>query len=106
MPSYSVLGSRKNILIVATCAILGVQASASRMLSFSEVDTASPQLREIPMTMGPWSAGAEGSLDAGIVDYLKPDDYILRDYSRAGAGPKLNLFVAHFKSLQKTYGPH
>jgi EpsI family protein len=41
-----------------------------------------------------------------IVAYLKPDAYVLLDYSSATGDGAINLFVAHFRSLQKTYGPH
>ena len=38
--------------------------------------------------------------------YLKPDEYILRDYADPRGRPGINLFVAYFKSLQNKYGPH
>ncbi len=38
--------------------------------------------------------------------YLKPDEYILRDYADPRGTPSINLFVAYFKSLQNKYGPH
>jgi len=40
------------------------------------------------------------------VAYLKPDEYILRDYANVQGGAPIGLFVAYFKSLQNVYGPH
>ena len=94
----------RNTLIVVGCAILVLQAGASRLLTFDEVATQGPHLREVPLKVGPWTAQVEGSLEPDIVAYLKPDDYIIRDYSNTDG--QLNLLVAYFKSLQKTYGPH
>jgi EpsI family protein len=95
--------STRNGLIMGACLILVAQAGASRMLILPERNLAIPGLHQIPMQLGPWKAASEQSLDQSIVDYLKPDDYILRDYQ--GAMP-INMFVAYFKSLEKTYGPH
>ena len=95
-----------SLAIVGACLVLAFQAWASRMLSFDEKDIPSPELHQIPMSFGDWQSNGEQSLDQAIVDALMPDVYILRDYSRPGDGAKINLFVAHFKSLDKTYGPH
>ncbi len=100
MPKLSAAG---NGLIVAGCLLLVFQLSASRMLNFREGHLATPGLHQIPLELGQWKASGEQSLDPSVENYLKPDDYILRDY--AGATP-INVFVAYFKSLEKTYGPH
>jgi len=96
----------RNGLFAAVCLVLVAQAGASRMLSIDEANVPIPQLRQLPVELGSYHSAGEESLDQDIVDYLKPDDYILRDYSSAADGITLNLFVAHFSSLQKTYGPH
>jgi len=100
MPKLSAAG---NGLVVAGCLLLVVQVSASRMLNFREGNLATPGLHQIPLELGQWKASGEQSLDPSVENYLKPDDYILRDYT--GATP-INVFVAYFKSLEKTYGPH
>jgi EpsI family protein len=100
MPKSS---SARQGLIAAGCLLLVVQAGASRMLSFNERKLATPGLHQVPLDLGPWKAAGEQSLGQDVADYLKPDDYILRDYQ--GHTP-LNVFVAYFKSLEKTYGPH
>lgn len=97
------LSIARNGLVAGGCLLLVFQASASRMLNIGERNLAIPGLHQVPMELGPWKAAGEQSLDQSIVDYLKPDDYILRDY--AGDAP-VNVFVAYFKSLEKTYGPH
>ena len=100
MPKSS---SARQGLIAAGFLLLVVQAGASRMLNFSERRVAIPGLHQVPMDLGAWKAEGEQSLDQSIVDYLKPDDYILRDYQ---GHTTMNVFVAYFKSLEKTYGPH
>ncbi|HYL36135.1 MAG TPA: EpsI family protein [Bryobacteraceae bacterium] len=92
--------------IVLACLILAVQAGATRMLSFDEADIPTPKLHDIPMNFGIWSSRGEQSLEKSIVDYLAPDAYILRDYVGPSDASSVNLFVAHFRSLDKTYGPH
>ena len=41
-----------------------------------------------------------------MLEYLKPDSYVLRDYGNKADNSSINLFVAYFKSLQNSYGPH
>lgn len=99
----SKLSAAGNSIVVAGCLVLVLQLSASRMLNFREGNLATPGLHQIPLELGQWKAGAEQSLDPSVENYLKPDDYILRDYT---GGTPINVFVAYFKSLEKTYGPH
>jgi len=106
MPSAGLARPARNGLFAGVCIILVLQAGASRLLSFEERDLPAPKLREIPGDLGPWKASGEQTLDADIVDYLQPADYILRDYVSEDGRPPVNLFVAYFKSLDKTYGPH
>lgn len=93
-------------ILVAVCLILVLQAGASRMLNIQERDSPIPGLHQLPMQLGNWNAIGEGSLESAVTEYLKPDEYILRDYvAKNGAAP-ISLFAAYFKSLQNTYGPH
>jgi EpsI family protein len=93
-------------LFAAACLILVFQASASRMLKIDEQKIGIPGLHELPWQLGPWQASAEQSMPPDVTAYLKPDEYILRDYTDQQSGGSLDLFVAYFKSLQNTYGPH
>jgi EpsI family protein len=90
----------------AACLILVLQTSASRMLKIDEAKFGIPGLHDLPWQVGPWQATAEQSIGPDVTAYLKPDEYILRDYVDNGNGGIIGLFVAYFKSLQNTYGPH
>jgi EpsI family protein len=93
-------------LLAAACLILVLQASASRMLKFDERNMPIPGLHNLPWQVGNWKASTDQSIGPDIEAYLKPDEYILRDYADPQEGTPINLFVAYFKSLQNTYGPH
>jgi len=93
-------------LFLAACLILVLQASASRMLKIDEKSIGVPGLHDLPMQFGAWKASAEQSIGPDVTAYLRPDEYILRDYVDQGTGAPVNLFVAYFKSLQNSYGPH
>jgi EpsI family protein len=83
-----------------------LQASASRMLKIDEQKIGIPGLHSLPWQFGKWKASGEGSIGEDITAYLKPDEYILRDYVDGQNGTAVSLFVAYFKSLQNVYGPH
>jgi EpsI family protein len=102
----NLLRSAGNGVFVVICLILIVQATASRMVSIDERDIPIPGLHQIPTELGSWRANGEESLDRDVALYLKPDEYILRDYVDQSTGTSINLFVAYFKSLQNSYGPH
>jgi EpsI family protein len=93
-------------LAVAGCLVLAFQAGASRMLKIDEAKIGVPGLHAIPLQLGQWNAPGEQFMDPDVTAYLRPDEYILRDYSDAQDHASLNLFVAYFKSLQSKYGPH
>jgi EpsI family protein len=86
--------------------ILGAQAAALHVLSIPERDIIIPQLSNVPTQLGEWKTVSEESLEPTVLEYLKPDSYILRDYANPASGSSVNLFVAYFKSLQSGYGPH
>jgi EpsI family protein len=106
MPRSKLFATARVGLLGAGCLVLVFQASASRMLKIDEQKIGIPGLHDIPWDLGSWKALGEQSMDAGTTAYLKPDEYILRDYVNAGNGGGIGLFVAYFKSLQNTYGPH
>lgn len=94
------------ILFVLVCLVLIVQVAASRALSIPERNLPLPELQKLPEEMGRWSASEDQSLSSLELEQLRPDEYILRNYTRADRGTSVNLFAAYFKSLQNTYGPH
>jgi len=93
-------------LFLPVILILVFQAAGSRMLSIPERDVPIPELRQLSSQIGTWKAGLEQTLETNVAEYLKPDDYIIRNYANESATSNINLFVAHFKSLQDSYGPH
>jgi EpsI family protein len=76
------------------------------MLQIDEQHIGIPQLRAIPWQLGKWQASGEQSMEDIVAQYLKPDEYILREYVDPGNGLPIGVFVAYFKSLQNNYGPH
>lgn len=93
-------------LFPAACLILVLQMAASRVLTVPERDIPIPELRKLPLNIAGWKGSFDQEMDNSITRYLKPDDYILRWYVEPNSGIPVNLFVAHFKSLQNAYGPH
>src|SRR5712691_2582112 len=75
-----IIGSAMKGLFLPVSLILLGQAAASRMLSVQEREVPTPELRRVPLQIGSWKAGAEQTLERNVAEYLKPDDYIIRDY--------------------------
>lgn len=96
----------KRSLLIPVCLILALQTAASHVLSIPERKLPPPDLGGLPMRFGAWEQRGEQALDPDTVSYLRPDEYILRDYVNDNSGATINLFVAYFKSLQGKYGPH
>ena len=91
---------------LAAALILVAQAAAMHMLSLPERELPTPPLGNLPAQLGPWRLQNEQALEPAVLEYLKPDSYVLRDYGNATGNTAINLFVAYFKSLQNSYGPH
>ncbi|MGP0073324.1 MAG: exosortase C-terminal domain/associated protein EpsI [Bryobacteraceae bacterium] len=106
MPKYSSLASLRLPLFASACLILALQAGASHMLKVDEGKIGVPGLHGLPWRIDHWQASNEQSIGPEVEAYLKPDEYILRDYADERGGAGISLFVAYFKSLQNTYGPH
>lgn len=92
--------------MISAAFILVAQAAAMHMLSIKERQVPAPPLQEFPSQMGDWQMASEDPLDPGVLEYLKPDSYILRNYGKQADNSSINLFVAYFSSLQSHYGPH
>jgi EpsI family protein len=106
MAKSKLLGSTRYGLLAAACLILAFQASATRMLKIDERQMAIPGLHQLPPQIAQWNATGEQTMATATEQYLKPDEYIFRDYKNAQDGATINVFVAYFKSLQSKYGPH
>jgi EpsI family protein len=93
-------------LLAAVCLILILQAGVSHLLGIQERNLPIPGLHALPLQAGRWRAVDEQTLEPSVEEYLKPSEYILRDYLDPSSAASVNLFVAYFPSLQNTYGPH
>lgn len=94
------------LIVAASILILVMQAGTSRLLKVDERRIGIPGLHNLSWQLGKWSASDEQSIGPDVEAYLKPDEYILRDYKDERDGSTIGLFVAYFKSLQNVYGPH
>jgi len=101
-----VLRSALKFWMLPVVVILAAQGAALHVLSIPEEHLTIPQLDNVPNQLGDWKTVDADSLDPAVQAYLRPDSYILRDYSNSSTGNTVNVFVAYFKSLQSGYGPH
>ena len=76
------------------------------LLSLPERDLPTPPLQDLPVQVGDWKVASEEALEPSVLEALRPDSYVLRDYTKKAGNSYTNLFVAYFKSLQNSYGPH
>jgi EpsI family protein len=106
MPKSKLLTSTRLALFASAGLILVLQASASRLVKIDEKNIGVPGLHELPWQIEKWKAAGEQSIGVETEAYLKPDEYILRDYASVPGTAPISLFVAYFKSLQNVYGPH
>lgn len=90
------------ILIVVLCA----QVAASYAISIDDHIVGTPGLEQLPDNIHDWRLSYEEPLDPEVTAYLKPDDYIQRAYLNTAQASPIDLFVAFFKSIQNSYGPH
>jgi len=93
-------------LILGITVILGLQIAAAYALSMNEQPPASPALENLPTEIGAWRLVGQQAMEPEVAAYLRPDDYISRNYQASGPAGRVNLFVAYFKSLKSGYGPH
>ena len=93
-------------LFIPIALILAVQTAAPHFISIREMEFAPPVLHEIPYEIGKWQASGDETLDRNVTEYLRPDEYVLRNYVDKSSSTTVNLFLAYFKSLQNAWGPH
>lgn len=92
-------------VLPASLVLIG-QAAALHIFSLPEQNLPIPQLQNLPTQIGDWQLLSDQALEPDVQAYLKPDSYVLRNYANRAAASSINLFVAYFKSLQNSYGPH
>jgi EpsI family protein len=93
-------------LFLPIALILVVQAAAPRFISIREGDFPLPSLNTLPYQVGKWQAQGDQVLDQAVTEYLRPDEYVLRNYADKSTGTAINLFLAYFKTMQNSWGPH
>jgi EpsI family protein len=86
--------------------ILAVQTAAPRFISIKEADFPLPSLNSLPNKIGNWMAQGDQRLDGAVTEYLRPDEYVLRDYVNESVGNRVSMFLAYFKTMQNSWGPH
>ncbi len=104
--TWGLLRSVAQGFFIPICLILVLQVAAPHMISIRERELALPELHKVPLKIERWQAPSENTLEAGVTAYLKPDEYILRDYLDESKSVTINLFVAYFKTLLSSWGPH
>ena len=93
---------------VAICLVL---LGASGALNFyisdrSEIVPERLRFISFPETLGPWkSLGRPALLESDIEQFLKPEDYILSNYTKS-KNEMINFYVAYYASQRKGYSPH
>jgi EpsI family protein len=100
------MSSFPKVAFLAAGLLLAIQAVGIHQLSLPERELPLPPLQQLPVQIGGWGLSDEQTLEPSVLQALKPDGYVLRDYVDPGRGNPVNLFVAYFKSLQNAYGPH
>lgn len=102
----SIYSSRQTQIAIILTVILTLQMAAAWAITLGERPPVAPDLRALPIEIGAWTMNGENALEPDVLAYLRPDDYIDRNYRANGPAGNVNLFVAYFKSLKSGYGPH
>jgi EpsI family protein len=58
-----------------------------------------------PLNLGAWQGERQSLLEQEVEQVLKPDDYIITNYSKAKRDV-VNFYVAYYASQRKGYSPH
>jgi EpsI family protein len=89
----------------ATIILIG-QALIYYTGSGKEVIPAVAPWRQFPAVVDDWKSVADIPLDQDVLDQLKPDDYLNRNYSSDGDPSPVNFFVGYFNSRRNGRAPH
>ena len=96
-----------NFLPMATCLLLLCAAGLGSFYVSGRHEVVPERVRFVsfPATLGPWQGRRPSLLESEIEQVLKPDDYILSDYSKTN-NDVVNFYVAYYASQRKGYSPH
>lgn len=85
--------------------VLLAQAAVLRSAMHPEQIPPSPLLVDMPRSLGPWQSRGDGVIEQEVLDVLKADDVLVRDYGTA-SGQHANLYIAAFRSQRNGKAPH
>ncbi len=63
-------------------------------------------LSQFPNEIGPWRLLRAGVVEPEVLEVLKADDTLIRDYVSGGEPAQANLFIAAFRSQRNGKTPH
>lgn len=86
-------------------ALLGLQAWITASVHPRD-DAPAATFERIPAHTGMWKQVRALPLEQAVVEYLKPDSHIHREYSRLGGGETVALLAVHYRSTRNGAGPH
>jgi EpsI family protein len=89
-------GRRESVIALIILLAAGV---FFRYLSHGEDTPLHDSLATFPLHIGPW-VGEGHTLDPRVLQVLKVDDYLLRQYSGT-PGPPLGLYIGYYKSMRQ-----
>jgi EpsI family protein len=95
----------KRAVIILSAVFL---AEAAAFYGFSRTETVAlnQPLDGLPTVLGSWRMLNEGVIEQEILDVLKADDVLNRNYAHTENGSFVNLFVAYFKTQRTGQAPH
>jgi len=86
--------------------VLVLHAALFYTLSHGEAVLLVRPLAQFPKQIGEWRTIQEGVLDREVLDVLKADDYLTRDYAAPAVKEPVNLYVAFFRTQRTGQTPH
>ena len=106
LPKTTKAGSMSSLPVAACLALLfGAGAGSFYLAGRHEIIPERQRFVSFPVNLGPWQGQRQNLLEADVEQVLKPDDYIISDYSK-GKNDAVNFYVAYYSSQRKGYSPH
>jgi EpsI family protein len=95
----------KNKAIIIAIFVLLCQAGAYYTVSARETVPQIDPWVEFPTHIGAWAATSDLPVNDAVLEELRPDDYLNRNYASPSRRP-LNLFIGYFNSRRDGRAPH
>ena len=106
LPRATKSGSTTSLPVAACLVLLGAAGVGSfYLVGRHEIVPERLRFVSFPASLGPWQGQRQNLLEADVEQVLKPDDYIISDYSK-GKNDAVNFYVAYYASQRKGYSPH